>query len=257
MRSPASSVAADEALRAATWTETEVAMHRISRGCATLPQGSFIGCPVTVATRDSLGQPTSSLSALIDSRRTCRTFATASLDASELLDVVLSSLRGSDGRPAFATPGNISAISTMLLINTVHLNGAMLEQGMYEITPDDRSLNRLSRISFEQLRTLVDMKDITTPAAILLLCVHMKRRRKYANAYDLGLLETGQALQNIVLFATNRNLGTCVLGSVFDEPYWSAVSAEGTTEAVVDRHGVPVVAVAVGRPRPIDSERMQ
>ena len=92
------------------------------------------------------------------------------------------------------------------------------------------------------------MTDVSEPAVVLLLCLHLHRRSQYVNAYELGFLEAGQLLQNLSLVAASVGIGACILGSVFDEHFRSALADCQGGPAAVRQQGVPIVAVALGHP---------
>jgi Nitroreductase family len=229
-------------LRAEGWLDFEIAVHRVTRSATATPLDAPGADGRQVAGRRPVRWPTEPLPVLQERRRSQRDLGAGPLFVEDLLDVVVPSFLTPDGRPAFARPGATSAISTTALVCNV--DG--LAQGVYAVSPAAGTLTCLRRAPFEQVSACVDLSDVTGPAAVLMLCVHLARRRQYANAYELALLEAGQLLQNLALAAAGAGIDTCVLGSVFDEPFWSVVAEPHDSPAQTLRHGAPLVAMALG-----------
>lgn len=239
----------DRMLRSVEWRSSEIALHRAVRSA-----GAVIGAHVPERTTSFSASrqpyaPTATLGAVLESRHSCRDFSGEPVLLDELFDVLASALRTSGGRPASAVPGGVPAVSTKLIVNRVLLPGGdALRQGIYELELDCPSITCVSEVSFAKLGAVIDMTDIVDPPVAVLFCLHIDTRRRYDNAYELGLLEIGQLIQNIALVATAKGWGSCALGSVFDEPFWTAVSPGGVTRETVLAHGAPIVSVAIGKP---------
>lgn len=196
-----------------------------------------------------LNWPTQSLTALQDQRWSCRDFAPLPLTADQLLNVIVPAFQTPAGRPACAIPGAIPSVTVTVLVNRVDCaDGISLEQGIYNVPTQLRTLKLLRSAPFEQVGHCVDMTDVSEPAAVLLLCLHLHRRPQYVNAYELGLLEAGQLLQNLSLAATSVGIGACILGSVFDTDFWSSIADSQDQRATIRQHGIPIVAIALGHP---------
>ena len=127
-------------------------------------------------------------------------------------------------------------------------DGSALPAGIYGASAEPPALTCLRQVPFGQLAMCADMADVSSPAVVVLLCLNPLKRRQYVNTYELGLLEAGELLQNIALVATSTGLGSCVLGSVFDEPFWSLIDGHSDLTATVRAYGAPVTAVALGVP---------
>jgi len=160
--------------------------------------------------------------------------------------VVIPAITTADDRPAQALPAATPAISVYLLVHKVTWpDGAPLGQGIYRTDPRSGELVLVRAAEFAVLKHCADLADLTAePAAVLLLCLHMRARRQYVNAYELALLEAGQLLQNLSLTATSAQVAACILGSVFDEPFWSLAGSDPSV--AVEKHGTPIVAMALG-----------
>lgn len=232
-------------LRSAGWLDFEIAIHRAVRSTEPIPLGAAnVDGQQVAGGRRPVRWPTEPLSILQERRRSHRDLGAGSLSLEVLLDIVVPSFVTRGGRPAFAQPGGASAISVTALVRNV--DG--LAQGVYAISPAAGTLTCLRSASFEQVSACVDLSDVTGPAVVLILCLHLERRRKYANAYELTLLEAGQLLQNVALVAAGAGVGACVLGSVFDEPFWAVVADQKDDPAETLKHGAPLVAMALGVP---------
>jgi hypothetical protein len=189
--------------------------------------------------------PPESLPELQERRRSQRTLDAGALSVEDVLDVVVPSLLTPGGRPAFARPANVGAVSVTALVRDI----TGIAQGVYTVSPTTGTLTCVCEAPFEQVSACVDLSDLTSPAVVLMLCVHMPRRRQYANAYELALLEAGQLLQNLALVAASAGIGACALGSVFDEPFLSLFAVTPGDSMTVLRYGAPLVAMALGRAR--------
>lgn len=191
--------------------------------------------------------PTESWTTLQEQRWSCRDFTPRPLTTDCLLDMIVPAFQTPSGRPAYAIPGAIPSITVTVLANRVDCPaGISLEQGIYNVSVQLRTLSCLRLAPFKQVSHCVDMTDVSEPAAVLLLCLHLTRRSQYVNAYELGFLEAGQLLQNLSLAAASMGIGACILGSVIDKTFRSALADCQGNPASVRQHGVPIVAIALG-----------
>ena len=136
----------------------------------------------------------------------------------------------------------------MLADRIIRPDRSSLPAGVYEVSAEPPALTCLRQVPFGQLKMCADMADVSSPAVVVLLCLNPLKRRQYINTYELGLLEAGELLQNMALVATSAGLGSCVLGSVFDEPFWSVIDGHSDVSATVRAYGAPVTAIALGVP---------
>jgi hypothetical protein len=238
----------ESVLRSAGWLDREIAMHRAPRSGRRL---GHIGQPSdasAVSASRPTRWPTVELTELLERRRSCRSFAPCALSVDDVFDIVVPAVRTMSGRPAYAVPAATPSIGVTVLVNRVtRPGGGDIVPGAYALSCDTRTMRCLGEASFERVGACVDLADVREPALVLVLCLHLHRRRQYVNAYELGLLEAGQLLQNIALVAAGVGVGCCVLGSVFDEPLWSVEAGTDDMGAALRRQGAPVVAVALGR----------
>lgn len=184
--------------------------------------------------------PAGSFTELTERRRSTRSFSSKALSVDDVISVVIPAFRTPSGRPACAIPGSTPSIDpTLLIANVTGPGGTALREGAYRISIEDGHLVCVHELPFEPLVHCVDASDVSAPAAVLLLTLDLRKRRHYSNAYELGLLEAGQIVQNVSLSAAGRGVGACILGSVSDGPFWTATSK---------RDCRPLVAVALGHP---------
>lgn len=243
----AESAEAQQLLRSNGWLDFEIALHRATRARTTdtRDRDEFPGRPQRIAVEPERNWPTQPLSALQERRRTHREFAHQPVRLDALFDVVVPAFITSSGRAAIALPGAVAAVGLTILVDRV----AGLDSGVYVLDPPACALTEVRRGPFPSFSRCVDLSDVDDPAVVLVLTIDMMVRRKYLNAYELALLEAGQLLQNLALTAASVGLGACVLGSVFDEPYWNATNVLAVARTSL-AHGTPLVAMALGHVRP-------
>jgi len=237
----------EHVLRSVGWLDFEIGTHRATRAAPPLEVSNTEAHPRTEYRSKPPSPPGKTLADLLDQRRSHRSFSARAMSVAELCTVVAPAFTSPAGRPSCAVPGAIRTISALAIVNNMVDNDrAPVPPGLYEICPEPFALTTIRALPFSEAAASVDTADISQPAAILLLCLRARSPRRYLNAYELSLLEAGQILQNIALTATSAEIGSCVLGSVFDEPLLSITASGVHPQEAARRHGVPIAAVAIG-----------
>jgi hypothetical protein len=232
------------------WREHEALMYLASRRSAGITQYAE-PLAVRYAASDDGFQPRL-LSQLTSMRRSLRDMTGDPIPVNTLIKLLDASLTSPCGRPGFAVPGGIAALSIHVLVQLV-IDGAgnIVPIGSYDFGAD-RALHGIRKLSSQEVSCCVDATDVRGTAAIIVVSTNLEPRQHYINRYELSLLEIGQVLQNIAFAGAEMGLATCILGSVFYAPL---IHAFGWNPLKKNRDPrAPIVAVAVGG-RPADMER--
>lgn len=170
-------------------------------------------------------------------RKTTRQFSSDPLSHRELSEWIARSLGCVSCRP-YALAGGVSG-----LVCTVLSSEAGSEaEGLFAYSGEGHRLERVLNTSFDRLLETVDLDQVKNVQAIIMLSVDLTSRRGYKNAYDLGLIEVGQALQSLELNAAQTRIGLCPLGAVYPEAYWDLP----WKDSPLRRAEAPLLAIACG-----------
>jgi nitroreductase family protein len=224
------------------WKEHEALMYLGSRRGACIAR-CCESLTVRYAASDDRFQPIL-LPQLTAMRRSIRDMTGDPIPVNALIKLLDASVTSPCGRPGFAVPGGIAALSIHVLVKLVIDDAEnALPIGSYNFGAD-RALHGIRSLSSQEVSHCVDASDIRGAAAIIVVSTNLEPRQHYINRYELSLLEIGQVLQNIAFAGAEMGLATCILGSVFYAPLTQTFGWDGPEKD----HGAraPIVAVAVG-----------
>jgi hypothetical protein len=238
----------EEALSQHGWLDAEIAVHRQARKAP--PRKSALAAAnvsLTVAPRRAPVEAT--YDEMVATRRSCRDFADAAMSLEDLVGLFGAAVGRREGGRAFAAAGDQNVIGVLLLARKVTCAGQDLPCGVYGLRSEPPAAARsVATGSWAEVSACVDLTDIRFPAAVCVLSVDVGARRRYRHSYELALMECGMVLQNLALVAAASGVGCCVLGAVYDEPFWLALGAPDWFQAI-KAIGVPAVAIAFGLAR--------
>lgn len=176
----------------------------------------------------------SGVAAAIAARRSCRMFDGRRLALSDLSDLLF--LMGGSpapGRRCAPSAGGLYPLDLYLAAGRVE----GLEPGVLHHDPLGHALTRLSWADpLPAIRDAVFIPEALDGAAavILISAVFGRSKIKYGErAYRFALIEAGHAMQNLLLAATERGLGTCPVGGFIDDRLHDLIAVDGVEEAVL------------------------
>lgn len=124
----------------------------------------------------------------------------------------------------------------------VEMNQEGMPVGYYEYDAENDNLVLFyDTVDKEQLMHCFNSEELAYGSSVqIVIAADLGRQTyKYGNrGYRLTLLEAGHVAENICLFCSEKNLGTCELGGLLDEPL--------RTELKMDNEIYPLLAIAIG-----------
>jgi SagB-type dehydrogenase family enzyme len=190
----------------------------LSFGLAELPDSSFLG--------------------LLKSRRSVRSFSTASVKLSELAYLLWASTgikergHGFEFRTA-PSAGALYPIETYIAANKV----SELPSGLYHYRIRSSELEevRVGELGKEVAHAALN-QEMCAEAPIVLLWTAIFNRSKWKyrqRAYRYVYLDAGHIAQNLALSATSIGLGSCQIGAFYDDELNNILGVDGKGESVV------------------------
>lgn len=187
------------------------------------------------ALQEPLPEPAEAgLAAAVRARRCCRVFDGRAVSLADISDIAFLMLGSqSAGRRCTPSAGGLYPLDLYLAAGRV--DG--LEPGLFHYDPLAHALNRLTRDDpLPAIRDAVFIPEALDGAAAVFLisAVFGRSKIKYGErAYRFALLEAGHAMQNLLLAATERGLGSCPVGGFLDDRLHDIVAVDGVEEAVL------------------------
>jgi len=129
--------------------------------------------------------------------------------------------------------GALFPVETYLAVNNVE----SLQAGIYHYNVRNHSLELLKQGSFG--KTVSDLtlgQDMCGSAGVVFIWTAIFGRSKWKSAnrtYRYVYLDAGHIAQNLALAACNLGLGSCQIGSFFDEEMDSLLGIDGTRESTI------------------------
>lgn len=181
----------------------------------------------------------SSLSKLINARRSCRSF----LDHKLSKDIVGNICFNAYSIHHHSVPSG-GALYPLKLFVLVDKDQKDLSSGYYEYDSENEILVKLEKqIDIETLKYCFNDETMPFGSAIqIVIAADLERQTyKYSNrGYRLTLIEVGQVAQNISLYCQEIGLATCELGGALDEAL--------TRELELDKDKIyPILSIAIGK----------
>lgn len=191
-----------------------------------LPLADFIPLPRP--------EQSSSLTDLLDSRRSCRAFAEPPMEAADLGCILQSAYVGTQGK---ARPGPSAGgiYPFELYVIAARVNG--LHAGIYHFNSPLGGLERMSppppAAQFQSV-FLYQAWAAAAQAVIVLAARLEPTLRKYGpRGYRYLLLEAGHVAQNITLLAAERSLSSVCMGGFEDSELNLTLGLDGSSQAAL------------------------
>lgn len=181
---------------------------------------------------------------LLKKRRSRRDFLGEELTADEVLDLLLCSAGTMDAESrsrAYASGGQLYPVETYY----ISTGTTKLPKGIYHFSPFDNSLSYIKSLpKDEPLSSLTGAPyDFLNKASGCIVCTLTPKRNvpKYGwLGLKLGLIETGEIVQNIYLASAALNIKCCALAGFNGEKTDALLEIDGLNE-------LSVLIVAIGK----------
>jgi len=185
-----------------------------------------------------LPKSTLSITEALKWRRSLRSFSPRPLLINDLSFLLWASTgvqrreRGYEFRTV-PSAGALYPIETYLLINNV----GGLEKGLYHYNISAHALEELllADLGEEMAHAALDQEMCAeAPVVFIWTAVFQRSKWKYGQrAYRYVYLDAGHIAQNLALSATSMGMGTCQIGSFFDDEINRIVGVDGTEESAI------------------------
>ena len=175
---------------------------------------------------------------LLRKRRSTRSYSSEPLSSDNLSFLLWASTgiqrkqHGYEFRTA-PSAGALYPIETYVLVNNVE----GLDKGLYHYNIAAHALEELKLADFAEniARAALDQEMcMEAPATFVWTAIFERSKWKYKQrAYRYIYLDAGHIAQNLALAATSIGLGSCQIGSIFDEEVNEMVGVDGEQESAI------------------------
>jgi SagB-type dehydrogenase family enzyme len=200
----------------------------------------------------SVSSPRMSIAEIVEKRHSCRDFANASINLSDL-SVLLNGSYGVKGTKTFETiefferpipsGGGLYPLELYLVVNKVE----NIPQGVYHYAIYPPVLEQIYPLAFSKLymsQLFMNQPYVAESSAVLIATSYVERNmHKYGDrGYRYILFEAGHLFHHINLLATALGMGTLNLGGFFDDEVANLLKINSEDE-------IPLYAMAIGVPK--------
>ena len=175
---------------------------------------------------------------LLRKRRSTRSYSSEPLSIEDLSFLLWASTgiqrkqQGYEFRTA-PSAGALYPIETYVLVNNVK----GLDKGLYHYNITAHALEEIKLADFAEniARAALDQEMcVKAPATFVWTAIFERTKWKYnQRAYRYVYLDAGHIAQNLALAATSIGLGSCQIGSIFDEEANEIVGVDGEQESAI------------------------
>ncbi|WP_049763421.1 SagB family peptide dehydrogenase [Cereibacter sphaeroides] len=174
------------------------------------------------------------LADIITARRSCRAFNGAPIALSDLSSLAYLAMGAQgEGRRCLPSAGGLYPLDLYVAAGAV--DG--LAPGLLHYDPLEHALSRLTETDpMRAIRDAVFIPEALDGAAavFLITAVFGRSKIKYGErAYRFALMEAGHAMQNLLLAATDRGMGSCPVGGFIDDRLHDLIGIDGVEEAAL------------------------